>query len=62
MRRFGAYRLEERGGGKPKGRMTKIGSDNLDGGIMVLRVVCSNLDYKAWEVHGSPHPAWVRKK
>jgi NADPH2:quinone reductase len=44
---FRAYRIEEEGeGGKPKGRMTRIGLSDLNEGELVVRVAYSNLNYK----------------
>ena len=43
---FRAYRIEESEGGEPKGRMARIGMEDLNDGELVVRVGYSNLTYK----------------
>lgn len=43
---FRAYRIEDREGGEPQGRMARIGMEDLNDGELVVRVGYSNLNYK----------------
>jgi acrylyl-CoA reductase (NADPH) len=43
---FRAYRIEDREGGEPQGRIARIGMEDLNDGELVVRVGYSNLNYK----------------